>query len=54
MQIPIEGTVDSVMDRLLSELKVTMGYVGARTVEMKEVAKVAVIQADRQRGASDR
>lgn len=43
MHVPIEGKVSDVVDRLTSELRVTMGYVGARSIkEMKKVSNIVV------------
>ncbi len=43
MQVPLEGRVDDVVERLAAELRVTMGYVGARSIkEMKDMAQVVV------------
>ncbi len=43
MHIPLEGKVSDVVERLSAELRVTMGYIGARNIrEMKEVAQIVV------------
>ncbi|MDE1861007.1 MAG: guanosine monophosphate reductase [Candidatus Micrarchaeota archaeon] len=43
MTVPIEGTAAEVIERLLAELKITIGYIGARNIkEMREVAEFAV------------
>jgi IMP dehydrogenase len=41
--LPMDGKVAELVDRLVAELKVTMGYIGAKSVEeMKEVAEIVV------------
>ncbi len=50
MHVPLEGRVDEVVERLSSELKVTMGYIGARSVkEMKNVARIVVKTATQEK-----
>jgi IMP dehydrogenase len=50
MHIPLEGKVSEVVDRLIAELKVTMGYIGARNIrEMREVAQIVVKTAAEQK-----
>ncbi len=46
MYVPVEGRVDDVVDRLVAEMQVTMGYVGAANVkEMREVTRIVVRNA---------
>ncbi len=53
MHVPIEGKVSDVVDKLTSELRVTMGYVGARNIkEMKEVSNIAVRTAKEPKSAA--
>lgn len=45
MQVPLEGTVEETVGRLLAELKATMGYIGADSVrEMRDVARIVVMK----------
>ena len=43
IHVPVEGKVSDVVEKLMSELRVTMGYIGARSIkEMREVADITV------------
>ncbi len=45
MHVPLEGSVNEVVDRLVSQVKTTMGYVGAGNIkEMNEIAEFAIIR----------
>ncbi len=44
-QVPLEGSVQDLVSRLLAELKTTMGYVGAENIaEMQKLARIAVMK----------
>lgn len=45
MHVPLEGKAEDMINKMLAELKTTMGYVGARNVkEMREIAGIAVMK----------
>jgi IMP dehydrogenase len=55
MHVPIEGSVSNAVEKLTSELRVTMGYVGARNIrEMREVSNIAVMAARAPKVVADR
>ncbi len=43
MYVPIEGKVEEIVERIVAELRVTMGYVGAANIrEMRDVTEIVV------------
>lgn len=54
MYVPVEGRVSDVVDRLVAEMQVTMGYVGAASIrEMREVTRIVVRNATAPKVESD-
>ncbi len=48
MNVPVDGSVEETVARLVAELKTTIGYVGAGSIkEMREVAGIAVMEPRR-------